>query len=79
MTDTQTQVDPAQEKLDAVEITLTFKVKEINGLLSLLGNVPFVQSAGFIQAIQAQGGPQVEAAMAADTSVVTDVEPTAAA
>ena len=78
MTDTQTQVDPAQEKLDAVEITLTFKVKEINGLLSLLGNVPFVQSAGFIQAIQAQGTPQVQAALAADTEVVTDVEPTAA-
>jgi len=70
MTDTTTQtpqVDPAQEKLDAIEITLTLTVKEVNGILAILGNLPFVQSAGLISAIQAQGTPQVQAALAADS------------
>ena len=68
-----TQVDAAQAKLDEVEITLTLKVKEVNAILSVLGNAPFVASAGLIQIIQAQGGPQVQSALAADPEVVTDV------
>lgn len=41
-------------------IDLKFTVNEVNGLLNVLGQAPFVQVANLINAIQAQGGPQVE-------------------
>lgn len=42
------------------QINLTFTVNEVNGLLNVLGQSPFVQVAALINSIQAQGGPQVE-------------------
>ena len=47
------------------KINLTFTVNEVNAILNVLGQAPFVQSAALINAIQAQGGPQVEALQAA--------------
>jgi hypothetical protein len=76
MTDTtQATTNPDQDKLDAIEISLQFTVKDVNLLLGVLGNAPFVASAGLIQSIQQQGSPQVQAALAADPSVVTDATP----
>ena len=50
----------SKELLDDFNVTLEFSVKEINALLNILGQCPFVQVAGFINAIQVQAGPQVE-------------------
>jgi|APCry1669192160_1035399.scaffolds.fasta_scaffold44349_2 hypothetical protein len=59
MTDTvdvaATEVDPLESKI----LTLKFSVKDINAILNLLGTLPFVQSVGLINAIQAQCAPQV--------------------
>lgn len=52
---TATEVDPLESKI----LTLKFSVKDINAILNLLGNLPFVQSVGLINAIQAQCAPQV--------------------
>jgi hypothetical protein len=41
-------------------ITLTLTVEQVNGLLGILGNAPFVQSANIINEIQKQGAPQVK-------------------
>ena len=40
-------------------ITLTFTVDQVNAILNVLGNAPFVASANLINEIQTQGGPQV--------------------
>ena len=49
-----------QELLDDFNVTLEFSVKEINALLNVLAQSPFIQVVGFINAIQEQAGPQVE-------------------
>jgi hypothetical protein len=46
--------------LDNEILTFQFPVAAVNSLLQILGNAPFIQSAGFIQDIQRQAGPQVE-------------------
>ena len=51
-----------QELLDDFNVTLEFSVKEINALLNVLAQAPFIKVAGFINAIQDQAGPQVEQA-----------------
>jgi len=56
MTDT-VDVDPLADEI----LTLKFAVKDINSILGLLGTLPFVQSVGLINAIQAQCNPQVDA------------------
>jgi len=48
--------DINQEKL-----TFTFTVDQINAILGVLGNAPFVASAPLINEIQAQGSPQFAA------------------
>jgi hypothetical protein len=53
-----------QELLDDFNVTLEFSVKEINALLNVLAQSPFIQVVGFINAIQEQAGPQVEHARA---------------
>ena len=53
-----------KELLDDFNVTLEFSVKEINALLNVLAQSPFIQVAGFINAIQDQAGPQVEHARA---------------
>ena len=50
----------SKELLDDFNVTLEFSVKEINALLNVLAQSPFIQVAGFINAIQEQAGPQVE-------------------
>jgi hypothetical protein len=52
----------SKELLDDFNVTLEFSVKEINALLNVLAQSPFIQVVGFINAIQAQAGPQVEQA-----------------
>lgn len=54
---TATQVDPLLDKT----LTLTFTVNDVNGILRLLGELPYSQSVGAIQAIHTQCAPQVEA------------------
>jgi hypothetical protein len=49
-----------QELLDDFNVTLEFSVKDINALLNVLAQSPFIQVVGFINEIQAQAGPQVE-------------------
>lgn len=53
-----------KELLDDFNVTLEFSVKEINALLNVLAQSPFIQVVGFINAIQEQAGPQVEHAKA---------------
>jgi len=52
----------SKDLLDDFNVTLEFSVKEINALLNVLAQSPFIQVVGFINAIQAQAGPQVEQA-----------------
>ena len=54
----------SKELLDDFNVTLEFSVKEINGLLNVLAQSPFIQVVGFINEIQSQAGPQVEQARA---------------
>jgi hypothetical protein len=50
----------SKELLDDFNVTLEFSVKDINALLNVLAQSPFIQVVGFINEIQAQAGPQVE-------------------
>jgi hypothetical protein len=52
----------SKELLDDFNVTLEFSVKEINALLNVLAQSPFIQVVVFINAIQEQAGPQVEQA-----------------
>ena len=52
----------SKELLDDFNVTLEFSVKEINALLNVLAQSPFIQVVGIINAIQTQTGPQVEQA-----------------
>jgi len=45
--------------LDEESLTFIFKVKEINFILEILGNAPYMRSAPFIELIRKQGEPQV--------------------
>ena len=63
-------------------INFTFTVNEVNAILNVLGQAPFVQSAALINNIQAQGGPQVaeiQAAAEAEEAAQPAEEPEAAA
>jgi len=61
MSDTTKEVDPLADKI----LTLEFSVKDINGILNLLGTLPFMQVVSLINEIQAQCTPQVRALNAA--------------
>jgi hypothetical protein len=52
----------SKELLDDFNVTLEFSVKEVNALLNVLAQSPFIQVFAFINAIQAQASPQVEQA-----------------
>lgn len=54
--------DKVNDLLEDFNVTLEFSVKEINALLNVLAQSPFIQVVGFINAIQSQAGPQVEQA-----------------
>ena len=52
----------SKELLDDFNVTLEFSVKEVNALLNVLAQSPFIQVVAFINEIQAQAGPQFEQA-----------------
>lgn len=54
--------DKVKELLDDFNVTLEFSVKDVNSLLNILAQMPFIQVVGFINEIQNQAGPQVEKA-----------------
>ena len=54
--------EEVKDLLDDFNITLEFSVKEVNALLNILAQAPFIQVVGFVNAIQRQAGPQVEKA-----------------
>jgi hypothetical protein len=66
MTDTTTQPEVSQERLDAIEVSITMTVKEINALLTVLGNAPFIQAAALVNLVQSQAAPQVQSALATE-------------
>ena len=54
--------EASNNPIDDVIVTLEYSVKEINALLNLLGELPFLKAVGAINSIQTQAGPQVEKA-----------------
>jgi len=61
MTETQ-QPDP----LDDVIMNFSFTVAQLNKILHILGNAPFIVSADLIGYIRMQGEPQFKAAVEAE-------------
>ena len=56
---TEQQKDP----LDNEIINFSFTVAQVNGMLQILANTPYVLSAGLIGLINMQGEPQFRAAI----------------
>jgi hypothetical protein len=48
--------------LDDFSVTLEYSVKEINSILSLLAQLPYIQVIGVINSIHHQVGPQFQKA-----------------
>jgi|GEM_PF-3236464 len=48
--------------LDDFSVTLEYTVKEINAILNLLAQLPYINAIGVINSIHAQVGPQFEKA-----------------
>ena len=55
----QQQKDPLDDEI----ISFSFTVAQVNGLLQILANTPYVASAGLIGLINMQGEPQFRAAI----------------
>ena len=55
----QQQKDPLDDEI----ISFSFTVAQVNGLLQILANTPYVASAGLIGLINMQGEPQFRAAV----------------
>ena len=55
--------------MDNKEIELKLTVAEVNGVLSALGQMPFVQVSTLIQKIQQQAAPQVAPQVQAELPV----------
>lgn len=53
-----------KDPLDDEIINFSFTVAQVNGLLQILANTPYVVSAGLISLINMQGEPQFRAAIA---------------
>lgn len=63
--------------LDSFVVTLEYTVAEINAILNLLGQLPFIQSVGPINSIHVQVGPQIEKAKAGlEAALATSKEET---
>ncbi len=56
---TEQQKDPLDDEI----INFSFTVAQVNGLLQILANTPYVVSAGLIGLINMQGEPQFRAAI----------------
>jgi len=65
----------SQEQLDAIEVNITATVAQVNQLLIILGETAFVKAAPFVNLIQSQAGPQVQAAIAAQQATEPTVAP----
>ena len=55
----EVQKDPLDDEI----INFSFTVAQVNGLLQILANTPYVVSAGLIGLINMQGEPQFRAAV----------------
>jgi hypothetical protein len=55
--------DIKKDPLDDEIINFSFTVAQVNGLLQILANTPYVVSAGLISLINMQGEPQFRAAI----------------
>ena len=55
----EAQKDPLDDEI----INFSFTVAQVNGLLQILANTPYVVSAGLIGLINMQGEPQFRAAI----------------
>ena len=55
----EVQKDPLDDEI----INFSFTVAQVNGLLQILANTPYVVSAGLIGLINMQGEPQFRAAI----------------
>ncbi|MEI8329556.1 MAG: hypothetical protein WCG14_06130 [Chlamydiia bacterium] len=55
--------EPQKDPLDDEIINFSFTVAQVNGLLQILANTPYVASAGLIGLINMQGEPQFRAAI----------------
>jgi len=64
MTEETQKPDP----LDSLILKFEFSVAQTNGILNILGNAPFYQSAALIDLIRAQGEPQFKAALEAESN-----------
>jgi len=54
--------DPIEDAI----INFSFTVAQVNQVLNILGNAPYIASANLIALIQMQGEPQFKAAIAAE-------------
>lgn len=50
-----------KDPLDDEIINFSFTVSQVNTILQILGNAPYLASAGLINLIQTQGQPQFQA------------------
>ena len=55
-----------KDPLDDTIINFSFTVSQLNQILHILGNAPFLMSADLIGYIRMQGEPQFKAAIAAE-------------
>lgn len=55
-----------------VTLKLELTIEQTNGVLQILGNAPYVQSAGLIALIQDQVGPQVRELQIAEAKAIAE-------
>lgn len=53
-----------KDPVDDAIINFSFTVSQVNAILQILGNAPYLASAGLISLIQMQGEPQFRAILA---------------
>ena len=53
-------------------LKLELTIEQVNGILQLLGNAPYVQSAGLINLIQETVGPQVREMQIAEAKAIAE-------
>ena len=58
--------------MTALKLELT--IEQVNGILQVLGSAPYIQSAGLINLIQNQVGPQVREMQIAEAKALAEQE-----
>ena len=53
-------------------LKLELTIEQVNGILQILGNAPYVQSAGLINLIQDTVGPQVREMQIAEAKAIAE-------